>query len=63
VHVSVDDRDAYKYLAFWLDAEDFCKHLPGNRNFRKSQARKLVTKYIANGAVMKVGNCDPYLFL
>lgn len=47
-------RGAYKHLAFWLDAEDFGKHLPGNDAFRKSQARKLVTKYIADDAVMKV---------
>jgi hypothetical protein len=41
-------------VAFWLDAEDFSKHLPGNDAFRKSQARKLVNKYIADDAVMKV---------
>jgi hypothetical protein len=47
-------RGEHKNLAFWLDAEDFGNHLPGNQEFRKSQARKLVTKYIADGAVMKV---------
>lgn len=52
--VDANGRGAYKYLAFWLDAEDFCKRLPGNRGFRKSQARRLFTKYIAEGAVMKV---------
>jgi hypothetical protein len=54
VSVDANGRGEYKYLAFWLDAEDFCKQLPGNPGFRKSQARRLLTKYIADGAVMKV---------
>lgn len=45
---------AYKHLAFWLDAEDYCKHLPGHHAFRRSHARKLVAKYIADDAIMKV---------
>lgn len=49
----------YKHLAFWLDAEDFSKHLPGHHAFRKSQARKLISKYIADDAHMKVAASPP----
>jgi hypothetical protein len=49
----------YKHLAFWLDAEDFSKHLPGHHAFRNSQARKLISKYIADDAHMKVAPWPP----
>lgn len=48
------DSDAYRYLAFYLDAEEFRKHLPGHHSFRKSQAKKLFNKYLADDAVMRV---------
>lgn len=56
----VCDSDAYRHLAFYLDAEEFRKHLPGHHSFRKSQAKKLFNKYLADDAVMKVSTVYVY---